>query len=378
MVEAALFALGLAFALPATAQTSIDHQQIAYFVPEKRVNLAANVADPKGVKVARAYFKSAGQADYTFVPMQSAGANRYVATLPAPSANTPSIEYVILAQNNEGAVSRTAAYTVQARKSNETPAWQTSGQQGNVKVYTELAEAPKAVAGFSDSVTIDIIESGARLGAAGGLYASTGAAGGGAAGGAASASGAAAGGLSTMAIVGGVAVAGLAAAAAGGGGGGGGGGGSGSGTTGGTPGGAFGGQWSGTVTQAINMTCVVSGTSGTEVCNVSQPFTGTVDSAGNFNYTTQAATMSCNFFGSTTNQTVPAGSGTFPVPSSGVVSIPGRTDTQGGITTTCPTGSITFTSSPKRISGSYSCTTSGSPTPGATCNGSSTNTWSGS
>jgi hypothetical protein len=55
-----------------------------------------------------------------------------------------------------------AAYTVAARKSNETPAWQSAASRGDVKVYTELAEAPRTIAGFTDSITIDIVESGAR------------------------------------------------------------------------------------------------------------------------------------------------------------------------------------------------------------------------
>jgi hypothetical protein len=226
----AAWAVGVAAwlaAAAACAQTTIDHARLAYFVAEKRIVVTAMVTDPKGVKLARTYFKAGAQADYTFVPMQSAGANRYFATLPAPAAGTPSIEYIVLAQNGAGAVSRTAAFTVQARNGGETPSWQSSSKAGDLRVFTEAAQAPANLAGFSDSVTLDVVESGARLGAAAGLY---GGGSGGAAGvastatsGAATAAttaGATAGGLSTAAIVGGVVIAGAAAAAAGGGGGG--------------------------------------------------------------------------------------------------------------------------------------------------------------
>jgi hypothetical protein len=366
---AASFTAALSF-----AQTTIDHTKVAYFVPEKRITINAAVTDPKGVKLARTYFKAGAQADYTFVPMQAAGPNRYVATLPAPSASTPSIEYIVLAQNNDGTVSRTAAYKVDARKSSETPAWQSSSKAGDVKVFTEAATAPTNVAGFTDSVTLDIVESSARLGAAAGVYggASASAGGGGAAAG--TTAGATAGGLSTAAIIGGVAIAGVAAAAAGSGGGGGGG----SSSPGGTTGGNFSGSWSGTVAQTINNTCSVPGAGNSTVnCSVSQPFTGTVDASGNFNYTVQTATMSCNINGTPLTQPVQGSSASLAVPSSGVVTIPSSSASSGGLTTTCPAGSITFTSSPRRISGSYGCSTSGSVTPGSTCSGTNTITWSG-
>src|ERR1700674_2238259 len=167
--RAALAVLMLASAALARAAT-IDHNAIAYFVADKRVRLEATVSDPKGVQLARTYFKTPAQADYIYVPMQAAGANRYVAVLPAPNASTPSMEYLFLALNNDGQVSRTEAYKVQARKGGETPSWQSASNQGELKVFTELPNAPKAVAGFSDSVAMDLAESGARFGAAAGLY----------------------------------------------------------------------------------------------------------------------------------------------------------------------------------------------------------------
>jgi hypothetical protein len=272
------------------AQTTIDHAKVAYFVPEKRITINAGVTDPKGVKLARTYFKAGAQADYTFVPMQAAGPNRYVATLPAPSGSTPSIEYIVLAQNNEGAVSRTAAYTVEARKTNETPAWQSSPKTGEVKVFTEAAQAPSNVAGFTDSVKLDIVESGARLGAAAGLYSGATAGGGGAGAAAGTSTAATTGGLSTMAIVGGVAIAGVAAAAAGSGGGGGGGGGSSN--PGGSTGNSFAGPWSGTWTSTSSYNNgQPSGTCG-------GTWSGNVDASGNLNGTyVTASGNECFSFG---------------------------------------------------------------------------------
>src|SRR6185503_18566475 len=90
------------YATFAAAQTRFDHHAPGYVVPEKRVQISANVTDPKGVKLARVYFKTPAQADYVFVPMTSAGGARYVATVPAINASAPSLQYVLLAVSSEG------------------------------------------------------------------------------------------------------------------------------------------------------------------------------------------------------------------------------------------------------------------------------------
>jgi hypothetical protein len=381
MVRLALAFAGLALPFLAVSQTRFDHKAPAYVVPEKRVQLAANVTDAKGVKLARVYFKTPAQADYVFVPMTAAGGNRFVATVPAVNASAPSLQYVLLAVNNSGEVSKTQEYTATARKSNETPAWQSASNTGEMKVYTEAATAPQTIAGFSDSISMDVAESTARFGAAVGLLASGG--GGAGAGAAASSSGAAggttgaaaAGGLSTAAIIGGVAIAGIAAAAAGGGGGGGG---SSSNTGGPTTGNPFAGSYSGTTTSVDTSTCSSGGFSATSTCTSNQNWTGTVDSAGTFQMNFAAGTDVCTGGASPTTVTIPASSTTLVVPSNGVVTYPAQSQTTGGLTTSCPAFTITFSSSPRRVTGTGSCTTSGTPAPGSTCNGGGNFTITGS
>ena len=369
---AAAAAAGAALLFPLeAAAASFSHQALAYFVPDKRIRVDAGITDPRGVQLARVYFKAGAQADYIFVPMQQAG-GRYVATLPAPSASAGSLEYLLLALDNDGQVSRTDAYKVAARRSDETPAWQSAGGRGDVKVFSEIPNAPKPVAMYSDSLAMDVVESGARLGAAAGLYAGTG-------GGAASASAATAksataagttsgtttaatttatvGGLSTAAIVGGVVVAGAAVAAAAGGGGGGSGG-SGGGTS--TPSGpaAFAGPWSGTFSVSVTVTC--SNAAGNGSCSASAPFSGTADSAGNFTGSSQSGVWSCsgspvgtsiagfNLPSQSFNSTIAAnGAATFRAASSQSVQ---------GSSFSCPALIVTFTSSPHRVSGSAPCT----------------------
>ena len=368
----------LAWLLPhvAWAQTSIDHSAIAYFVPDKRVRLEARVTDPKGVKQARTYFKAGAQADYTYVPMQAGAGGRYVAVLPAPSAATPSIEYLILAQNADGQVVRTDAYTVQARRGADTPAWQSASGQSELKVFTELPNAPKVVPGFTDSIALDVAESGARLGAAAGLY---GGAGGSAAGTAASTTGTTTatttatasgiGGLSTAAIVGGVALAGVAAAAAGGGGGGGGGGSSAS--------TSFAGPWSGTETAAFTFSCP-SSPSSNGTCTVTFPFSGTVNASNVFNGSSSNASVSCNnaALGPFAQVLATSAPITFTIGSNGSTPLPGTSVSQSGISVTCSGGSMMFSTSPHTMTGSQACTGSFSGPPA--CNFSFNITYTGS
>lgn len=370
MVGAALCLLGLAFPLAVSAQTRFDHQSIAYVVPEKRVRLDANVSDPKGVKLARVYFKTPAQADYVYVPMQAAG-GRYSATLPAMNASSPSLEYVFLAVNNAGDVAKSVSYTVPARRESATPAWQSAANQGEMKVYTEAATAPKAIAGFSDSIAMDVAESTARFGAAAGLLTTGG--GGAGAGGAASASGSTAGtttattsatvgGLSTAAIVGGVAVAAAAAAAAGSGGGGGGGGSSAPPPT--TPG-SYAGTWSGS--HNVSGSFVSGGCSASFTCSGS--WNATVNASGAVSGTLIFATGSgsspglvCSGSEPFTAQLTASGQGTTNL-----------IDTSSGLT--CPPVTMQFSVSPRSVSGTWTCTT---PVPGTGCNASYTWTFSGS
>ena len=354
-----LATLAVVAAGAASAATTISHSAIGYFVPDKRINIDAAISDPSGIKLARVYFKPAAQADYLLVPMRSEGANRFVGTIPAPSASTSKLEYLVLAVNNDGQVSRTDAYTATERASRETPAWQSAPTQEPVKVFTELPTAPAPSAAFSDSVSMDVVESGARFGAVAGLY---GAQAGGAAGGAASGStttaatttSATAGGLSTAAIVGGIAVAGgLAAAASGGGGGGGGGGG--------TPT-SFAGNWSGTEAGSISVTCPSQPSQGGS-CTFTIPYSGTVNASNVFNGSTSAGNVNCSSpsFGTIAQAITGSQPLTFTIASNGTASIPGFSQSQSGASITCAAANLTFSASAHTISGSQSCNGTFSP-----------------
>jgi len=176
----------------AASGTKVTHDAIKYFVPEKRIRLDATVVDPKGVTLVRAYFKGKTQADYVFVPMeaQKTDPNSYVATLPAMAKSNESLEYLFLVVNGANEVVKTEPFTVNAKASGDVPSWQMVNDNEPMKLFTEVPNAPGVAASYSDSVSLNVVESGARFGLVAQLYAgssSAGAAGGAAAGGSGSA-----------------------------------------------------------------------------------------------------------------------------------------------------------------------------------------------
>ena len=212
------------------ATTKVKHKPIEYFVPEKRIKLETEVTDEAGVNLVRCYFRAVEQADYVFVAM-TPGSSLYKGVLPAPSKKTEMLEYLFLVVNGKNQVVKTQTFKVEKKDEDKTPAWQEVSSKGDIHVSTELAQAPTAPPGFTDSIAVDVVESSARFGlVVAGIYTATQAAeAGGTTGTAAAADSAGTisaktGGISKLAYVGGAALIAGGAAALGGGGGGGGGG----------------------------------------------------------------------------------------------------------------------------------------------------------
>jgi hypothetical protein len=157
-----------AFAQEAT--TVIKPQAIDYFVSEHRIKVSAEIKDEAGVKVARCYFRAAGQADYVFVPMESVKENLYEGILPKPSKETQRLEYILLAVNQKGQIVKTEVFKSEKNDEKEVPPWQQVVSEGDIKVSTELAKAPEKLSGFNDSVSLDVVESSGRFGTSAGIY----------------------------------------------------------------------------------------------------------------------------------------------------------------------------------------------------------------
>ncbi|HOP47941.1 MAG TPA: hypothetical protein PK874_09780 [Desulfobacteraceae bacterium] len=151
--------------------TEMKHNPPKYFVPDHRIQLDADVSDPAGVELVRCYFKAAGEADFVFVPMANTEKNDYAGILPAPSPATEQIEYLFLAVNRNNEVVKSQSFIINREEKKEAPAWQEIAKEGEIQVSMELDQVPAELAGFSDSIAMNAVESGLRFGVvAGGLY----------------------------------------------------------------------------------------------------------------------------------------------------------------------------------------------------------------
>ena len=166
----ALLLAPLFFPTAAQAATSMKHETPDYFVPDQRIRMEAQVEDPQGVNLVRCYFKAAGEADLVFVPMNMIGKNEYAGILPAPSQSTTQIEYLFLAVNSAKQVVRSQTFTVTKNPAKGIPDWQEVPKEGEIKVSMEVGQPTKELPGFSDNVTVDMVESGARFGVVALLY----------------------------------------------------------------------------------------------------------------------------------------------------------------------------------------------------------------
>ena len=87
-----------------------------------------------------------------------------------PSQSTTQIEYLFLAVNSAKQVVRSQTFTVTKNPAKGIPDWQEVPKEGEIKVSMEVGQPTKELPGFSDNVTVDMVESGARFGVVALLY----------------------------------------------------------------------------------------------------------------------------------------------------------------------------------------------------------------
>ena len=150
--------------------TTMKHTKPDFFVADQRIQLQAEVENPAGINLVRCYFKAAGEANMVFVPMIMDDKNEYACILPAPSKVTTQIEYLFLSVNSDKKIIRSQIFTITQNANKGIPAWQEISKQGEIKVSMEIGKATTELAGFSDDVTIDVVESCARFGVVAMMY----------------------------------------------------------------------------------------------------------------------------------------------------------------------------------------------------------------
>jgi len=152
--------------------TKIKHKPLKYFVADHRIRVEAAVGDETGINLVRCYFRAPEQADFVFVTMTESEKGSYQGILPVPGPHTDSIIYIFLAANVKKQVVKTQEFLMK-KETKEVPPWQMKAE-GDVKVSTELGQAPEKPKGFRDSILIDQSESTVRLGGATLIFAGTG------------------------------------------------------------------------------------------------------------------------------------------------------------------------------------------------------------
>ena len=181
--RAAAALVAVCCAAGAAAQLRFDHEPVAAATSGERIAITAAIAaeTPGDVELARVYFKAWNEANFLFVPMADDG-DGWSGTLPAPAAGVEAIEYLILAKRRPEGVYKTETFRIEVSDGDRV-----ADYADRIDVYSELESAPETVAGFTDNIALDVVESAARYGAVAGL-------GGQAGSGATAASGAGAGG----------------------------------------------------------------------------------------------------------------------------------------------------------------------------------------
>ncbi len=260
-------------AIASITDVKIKHKAPGSYVPGFRIKLKAQIEDSKGIKVARCYFKTKNEKNFSFVDMKRVNGNEYQAILPAPWINSHEVDYVFLVVTNDKKVVRSQLFKMKekeiqglkewkgygdvkmvrldriqeavedyeafrnlilAKYSDELPDYQLATRYGKIAVKTEIDPENVKLDGTYDNVMIQEVPMSMKYGllvnglyspdtvaAAGGAAAASKATGAVAAGTVtASAGGISAGWIALGALVAGGAAGGIAAASGGGGGGG--------------------------------------------------------------------------------------------------------------------------------------------------------------
>lgn len=156
-----------AHAADAAPATAFSHHPPEYLQPGARILVNCRISDPAKIKLARCYFRAAGDAEYVFVPMNTWPNNLFTATLPAMSNSAKALQYRFLSVNSMGQIAKTSEFTVNVKQvQGNIPYWQSAADPGTIKVNTEIAReesiASQGVTGFDDKILIQVAQSSAR------------------------------------------------------------------------------------------------------------------------------------------------------------------------------------------------------------------------
>lgn len=156
-------------------KTVIEHTQLEFFVPGKRILMQADIADPMGIAEARLYFGTSNDTKNLVFSEMNPSAQKtadfqqegdsYVGIIPAPSSKTEKIYYCFLAVNYNGDVVKTGLFELHSSDDvGFVPTW-----QGDLDEYGKTlilgkesisgaANIPStSLEGFEDSIIVNAV-----------------------------------------------------------------------------------------------------------------------------------------------------------------------------------------------------------------------------
>ncbi len=117
------------------ADTEVKHESPGSYIPGFRIRLQAEIKDSAGIMLARCYFKTKKEKNFSFVDMKPiGGGNNYIAVLPAPWINSREIDYTFLTVNKAKKVVRTQIFKMKEQEVEGAAEWKGYGKVKMVRL----------------------------------------------------------------------------------------------------------------------------------------------------------------------------------------------------------------------------------------------------
>jgi hypothetical protein len=139
----------LSLSYPSYGGTTLQlwHDPLMCATPGSPIKIFANITAPALPKEVRVYFKKQGTMPFYFVRMKQESGGTYTGIIPAPSATTRFIEYVILIVENNGNIQTSPSHLVLISNEPGCSQYLYGDQSEIITVYAESPTLPEI--GFS-------------------------------------------------------------------------------------------------------------------------------------------------------------------------------------------------------------------------------------
>ncbi len=135
------------------AVSALEHTPVTSIGVGQRAIIKVNLGNSDQVKLARVYFRGNLDSKYNFVVLNHQGGGIYTAELPAPGKSLTQIDYRIVTQASDGAVSKSPKYSIAVTATGAGSGTAVAAGTGFIQVYSELPRDLSADnSGFDDNI----------------------------------------------------------------------------------------------------------------------------------------------------------------------------------------------------------------------------------